>query len=112
MDGVKILSQVNKILRTICDSIYDSELDCWRRKKNKEIREMIGVLKITNFLKAQRIQWFGLAMIRLKPLSLRVVTEWRPVFFRDHKTKLRKIKELKITYGLILKNIYCKFFHS
>jgi len=53
-----------KILRIICGPVNDNELGCWARRRNKEIREMTGVPKITNFVKAQRIKWFEHVMKR------------------------------------------------
>jgi len=32
----------NRILRIIYGSVYDNELGCWHRTRNKEIRELTG----------------------------------------------------------------------
>lgn len=37
-------------------------MECWRRRRNKEIRELIGVPTITNSVKARIIKWFGHVM--------------------------------------------------
>jgi len=44
--------------------LFDTEINRWRRRKNKEIREITKVPPITSYIKGQRIQWFGHAMRR------------------------------------------------
>jgi hypothetical protein len=36
----KLRSFENRVLRTICGPFFDSEINRWRRRKNKEIREI------------------------------------------------------------------------
>jgi hypothetical protein len=54
----KLMSFENKVLKIICGTVYDNDLGCWRRRKNKETQKFIGIPRIANFVKAQRIQWF------------------------------------------------------
>jgi hypothetical protein len=74
----KLMSFENKILRIICGPVYDNELGCWRRRRNKEIRELTRVPRITNFVKAQRIKWFGHVMRRSDSEYLKATVEWKP----------------------------------
>jgi len=60
----KLRSFENRVLRTICVPVFDTEIFMWRRRKNKEIREITKVPPITSYLKEQRIQWFGHTMRR------------------------------------------------
>jgi hypothetical protein len=53
------MSFEKKILRIICGPVYDNELGCWYRKRNKEIQELVEVPRIINFAIAERIKWFG-----------------------------------------------------
>jgi hypothetical protein len=71
----KLMSFENKILRIVCGLVYDNELECWRGKRNKEIRKLTRVPRITNFVKAQRIKWFGHVMRRSDLEYLKVMVE-------------------------------------
>lgn len=42
--------------RIICGTVYDGDSGCWRRRRNKDIREVSGVPRIIHFVKAQRIK--------------------------------------------------------
>jgi hypothetical protein len=55
----------------------DNELGCWIRRRNKEIRELAGVRRITNFVKAQRIKWFRLVVRESNSNRFKVVVEWK-----------------------------------
>jgi len=48
----KLMSFENKILRFICGPVFDNNLGCWRRRINKEIRDLTGVPRIINFVKS------------------------------------------------------------
>jgi len=64
-NGTNIMTFENKILRVICGPVYnDDDLRCWCRRINKETRELTGISRITNFVKAQKIKWFGHVMRR------------------------------------------------
>lgn len=67
-----MVSFEKKTLRIICGPVYNKTLGRRRRRKAKEIREMVGVLKITHIAKASKIQRFGYATRRpesANPLS-------------------------------------------
>ncbi|VVC43813.1 HMG-I/HMG-Y, DNA-binding, conserved site [Cinara cedri] len=51
---------------------------CWRRRTNKETRDLTGVPRITNFVKTQRIKWFGHVMRRSNSDYLKAAIEWKP----------------------------------
>jgi len=54
----KLRSFENRVLRTIyCGPFFDTEINRWRRRRNKEIREIIKVPLITSYIKGQIIQW-------------------------------------------------------
>jgi|UniRef100_A0A2S2QKN4 hypothetical protein len=55
----KFRSFEDRELRTIKGPVFDTEINRWRRRKNKEIREITIVPPITSYVKGQRIQWFG-----------------------------------------------------
>ncbi|VVC31914.1 Reverse transcriptase domain [Cinara cedri] len=74
----KLMSFENKILRIICGPVYDNDLGCWRRRTNKETRDLTGVQRITNFVKTQRIKWFGHVMRRSNSDYLKAAVEWKP----------------------------------
>jgi hypothetical protein len=50
--------------------IQDNELGSWHRRRNKALA---GISKITNFVKAQRIKWFGYVMRRSDSEYLKTV---------------------------------------
>jgi hypothetical protein len=49
----------NKILRFIYGPVYDNDLGCWHRRKNKETRELTRITRITNFVKAKEYNGLG-----------------------------------------------------
>lgn len=52
----KLRSFENKILRKIYGEVHDNELGYWRRRTNAEFREITQILKITDYVKGQRLQ--------------------------------------------------------
>ena len=55
----KILVFENKVLRKICGPVLDPESGLWRRRYNKELRQMTGQEEISVFIKCQRLKWAG-----------------------------------------------------
>ena len=49
----------NGILRRICRPVWDAELGQWRRRHNRELREMTYMPLITSSIMAQRLRWAG-----------------------------------------------------
>jgi len=49
----KLRSFENRVLRTICGPVFDTEINRWRRRKNKEIREITKVPPITSYVKGK-----------------------------------------------------------
>jgi len=74
----KLRSFENRVLRTICGPVFDTEINRWRRRKNKEIREITKVPLITSYVKGQRIQWFGHIMRREETNEVRAAIEYKP----------------------------------
>jgi len=74
----KLRSFENRVLSTICGPIFDTEVNRWRRRKNKELREITKVTPITSYIKGQRLQWFGHAMRREETNEVRAAIEYKP----------------------------------
>ena len=49
----------NGILRRICGPVWDIELGQWRRRHNRELREMTSMPLIISIIMAQRLRWAG-----------------------------------------------------
>jgi len=48
---LKLLDFKNKILKEICSTIFDIELNIWRRKKTTELIEITKVPLLTSYIK-------------------------------------------------------------
>jgi hypothetical protein len=51
---IHVVDKVNLIFRH-----YNNQIGIWRIKTNKELDELIKHLNIINYVKAQRLSWFG-----------------------------------------------------
>ena len=49
----------NGILRRICRPVWDAELGQWRKRHNRELREMTSMPLITSIIMVQRLRWAG-----------------------------------------------------
>ncbi|XP_025193622.1 uncharacterized protein LOC112593445 [Melanaphis sacchari] len=74
----KFRSFENRVLRTIYGPFFDTEINRWRRIKNKEIREIPKVPFITSYIKGQRIQWYGHATRQEETNETREAIENKP----------------------------------
>jgi len=45
----------NKILRIICDPVYDNRTNAWRRKFNQELQDELGLVQVGSFISGQQI---------------------------------------------------------
>lgn len=57
--------------------VYDNELRCLCRRRNKEIWELPGVPRITDFVKTQIIKWFRHVMRMSGSEYHKVAVEWK-----------------------------------
>lgn len=64
--GKKLVVFENKILRLIYGSVFDIELNVWRRRKNVELREISKIPSLTSYIKCRILQWFGRVMQKAK----------------------------------------------
>lgn len=83
------MSFKNKILRIICDPVNDNDLGCLRRRMKKETRKLTEIPRITDFVKAQRIQWFGHVERRPNSESIKATADWKPTEKRPRGRVLR-----------------------
>ena len=49
----------NGVLRRICGPVWDAYLNIWRRRHNRELRDLTQLPPITSFIRAQRLRWAG-----------------------------------------------------
>jgi len=61
----------------ICRPVCDSRTNEWRRKFNKELQKELGLAPVTNYIKRQRLQWFG-HITRKSKETTEAVIEWKP----------------------------------
>jgi hypothetical protein len=78
----------------------------WRIKTNKELDELIKHRNIINYVKAQRLSWFGHINIMPETSTVKRIHKWRPFIGRpagrpksrweyDVKNDLKKMKLMK-----------------
>ena len=49
----------NGILRTICGPVYDQEERGWRRRHNRELRDITSLPLLSAVVRSRRLQWAG-----------------------------------------------------
>jgi len=80
----------------------------WRIKRNKELDELINHRHIINYVKAQRLSWFGHINRKPETSIVRKIYKWKPSasgpvgrpksrWKDDVRTDLRKVKLIKWT---------------
>ena len=47
------------VLRRICGPVRDEETNEWRRRHNRELRDMTRLAPVTSFVRSQRLRWAG-----------------------------------------------------
>ena len=65
----KISSFENNILKTICGPVFDPELDRWRRRYAREVRDLTRLPQITDLIRSARLRWLG-HVLRAEPVRL------------------------------------------
>ena len=66
-----------KILRKIFGSTKEDN-DIWRIRKNKELDELINHRDIINYVKGQKLSWFGHINRMPETSILRKIYKWKP----------------------------------
>ncbi|XP_076044785.1 uncharacterized protein LOC143027387 [Oratosquilla oratoria] len=72
----KLLRFENNILKSICALVYDDELDLWRRRYTRQVRDLILMPQVTDYIRSSRLRWLG-HILRSGPdkFTSRVFTE-------------------------------------
>ena len=71
-----------KVLRRIYRPTKESD-GTWRIKSNEELNKLIGNKNIVNYIKAQRLAWFGHVHHMPDNSMVQKVYEWSPVLTRS-----------------------------
>jgi hypothetical protein len=71
-----------KVLRRIYGPTKESD-GTWRIKSNEELNSLIGNKNIVNYIKAQRLAWFGHVHRMADNSMLKKVYEWSPALTRS-----------------------------
>jgi len=94
-----------KVLRRIYGPTKESD-GTWRIKSNDKLNKLIGNKNILNYIKAQRLAWFGHVHRMPDNSMVKKVYEWTPVLTRSlGRTKNRREADVKKRYN---KNKYNK----
>ena len=94
-----------KILRKIFGPTEEDN-GIWRIKTNKEVDKLINHWNTTNYVKAQRLSWFGHINRKIETSIVRQIYKWKPSTSRpvgrlksrwedDVRNDLKKIKLIK-----------------
>ncbi|XP_076069195.1 uncharacterized protein LOC143041242 [Oratosquilla oratoria] len=59
----KLLRFENNTLKSICDQVYDGELNLWRRCYTREVRDLIPMPQVTDYIRSSRLRWLGHILI-------------------------------------------------
>ena len=96
---------MRKVLRRIYGPTKESD-GTWRIKSNDKLNKLIGNKNILNYIKAQRLAWFGHVHRMPDNSMVKKVYEWTPVLTRSlGRTKNRREADVKKRYN---KNKYNK----
>jgi hypothetical protein len=71
-----------KLLRRIYGPTKESD-GTWRIKSNEELNRLIGNKNIVNYIKAQRLAWFGHVHRMADNRMVKKVYEWSPALTRS-----------------------------
>jgi len=67
------------LLRTICGPVYVGVADFWRRRKNRELREMTKIPVITSYIKRTKAKMVWACQTETSnKQSTRATTNWQP----------------------------------
>jgi hypothetical protein len=77
----KLMVFGRKVLRRIFDPTEGKD-GAWRIKTNDELDELVRHKNITNYIKAQRLSWFGHVHQMPEGRMVRKVYRWKPMLTR------------------------------
>jgi hypothetical protein len=77
----KLLVFERKILRRIFGPSRENHI--WRVKTNEELDKLIKHKNIINYIKAQRLSWFGHVKRKLYTRTVRKIFNWKPLTKRS-----------------------------
>ena len=84
-----IIQRLSVFERTILRKIFGPTKEdngIWRIKTNKELDELINHQNIINYVKGQRMSWFGHINIMPETSIVRKIYKWKPLTSRPVKT--------------------------
>ncbi|XP_076038132.1 uncharacterized protein LOC143023489 [Oratosquilla oratoria] len=55
----KLLRLENNTLKSICGPVYAGELNIWRRRYTREVRDLIPMPQVTDYIRSSRLRWLG-----------------------------------------------------
>jgi hypothetical protein len=73
----KLLVFERKILRMIFEPAKENQI--WRVKTNEEINKMIKHKNIVNYIKVQRLSWFGHVQRMPDTRTVKKIFKWNPL---------------------------------
>jgi hypothetical protein len=71
-----------KVLRRICGPTKEKD-GVWRIESNEELNRLTGNKKIINYIKAQRLAWFGHVERMPNNNMVKKIYEWSPALTRS-----------------------------
>jgi hypothetical protein len=74
---------VNKFTKMICLSGSTKENQIWRVKTNEELDKLIKHKTIINYIKAQRLSWFGHVQMMPGTRTVNKIFNWKPLTKRS-----------------------------
>jgi hypothetical protein len=77
----KLLVFERKVLRRIFD--FTKENQIWRVKTIEELNKLIKYKNIINYIKAQRLSWFGHVQRMPDTITVKKIFNWRPLTKRS-----------------------------
>ena len=77
----KLLDPERKILRRIFGPT--KEIQIWRIKTNEELNKLIKHKNIINYIKAQRLSWFGHIQMMPDTRTVTKIFNWKPLTKRS-----------------------------
>jgi hypothetical protein len=79
----KLLVFERKILRRIFGSTKENQI--WRIKSNEELDKLIKLKNTLNYIKAQRLSWFGHVQRMLDSRTVKKIFNWKPLTKRSQR---------------------------
>ena len=81
LEAVIVLRSERKILRRIFGPTKDNQI--WRIKTKEELDKLIKHKNIVNYIKAQRLSWFGHVQRMSDTRTVKKIFNWKPLTKRS-----------------------------